>query len=214
MFAIREVLKMGKLDINKKAKEDSLLATAYKLFTTQGISKTSISDIVSNAGIAKGTFYLYFKDKYDLKNKLVAHRSSLLFKNALEELVASGQKFTFNQRIIFIIDSIINQLNNDKSLLSFISKNLSWGIFKHALTAPVKNDDIDFLSIYNQMLEDAPADIDQPEIMLFMIVELVSSTCYSSILYSEPVETEKLKPYLYRCVNNIIDSHIKAEPAD
>ncbi len=205
---------MGKLDINKKAKEDSLLATAYKLFTTQGISKTSISDIVSNAGIAKGTFYLYFKDKYDLKNKLVAHRSSLLFKNALEELVASGQKFTFNQRIIFIIDSIINQLNNDKSLLSFISKNLSWGIFKHALTAPVKNDDIDFLSIYNQMLEDAPADIDQPEIMLFMIVELVSSTCYSSILYSEPVETEKLKPYLYRCVNNIIDSHIKAEPAD
>lgn len=200
---------MGKLDVNKKAKEDSLLATAYRLFTTQGISKTSISDIVSNAGVAKGTFYLYFKDKYDLKNKLVAHRSSLLFKNALEELIASGKKFTFNQRIIFIIDSIINQLNSDKSLLSFISKNLSWGIFKNALTAPVKNDDIDFMSMYNQMLEDAPFDIDQPEIMLFMIVELVSSTCYSAILYSEPVEIEKLKPYLYRCVNNIIDDHIE-----
>lgn len=205
---------MGKLDINKKAKEDSLLATAYRLFSTQGVSKTSISDIVSNAGIAKGTFYLYFKDKYDLKNKLVAHRSSLLFKNALEELIASGQKFTFNQRIIFIIDSIINQLNEDKSLLSFISKNLSWGIFKNALTAPAKNDDIDFVNIYNQMLEDAPSDIDQPEIMLFMIVELVSSTCYSAILYSEPVETEKLKPYLYRCVNNIIDSHIKTSLTD
>lgn len=200
---------MGKLDVNKKAKEDSLLATAYRLFTTQGISKTSISDIVSNAGVAKGTFYLYFKDKYDLKNKLVAHRSSLLFKNALEELIASGKKFTFNQRIIFIIDSIINQLNSDKSLLSFISKNLSWGIFKNALTAPVKNDDIDFMNMYNQMLEDAPFDIDQPEIMLFMIVELVSSTCYSAILYSEPVEIEKLKPYLYRCVNNIIDDHIE-----
>lgn len=205
---------MGKLDINKKAKEDSLLATAYRLFSTQGVSKTSISDIVSNAGIAKGTFYLYFKDKYDLKNKLVAHRSSLLFKNALEELIASGKKFTFNQRIIFIIDSIINQLNEDKSLLSFISKNLSWGIFKNALTAPAKNDDIDFVNIYNQMLEDAPSDIDQPEIMLFMIVELVSSTCYSAILYSEPVETEKLKPYLYRCVNNIIDSHIKTSLTD
>lgn len=205
---------MGKLDINKKAKEDSLLATAYRLFTTQGISKTSISDIVSNAGVAKGTFYLYFKDKYDLKNKLISHKSSLLFKNALEELVASGQKFNFNERIIFIIDSIINQLNNDKSLLSFISKNLSWGIFKHALTAPVKNDDVDFMSMYNQMLEDAPFDIDQPEIMLFMIVELVSSTCYSSILYSEPIEIEKLKPYLYRCVNNIIDNHIKTEMTD
>ncbi len=70
------------------------------------------------------------------------------------------------------------------------------------------------MSIYNQMLEDAPSDIDQPEIMLFMIVELVSSTSYSSILYSEPVETEKLKPYLYRYINNIINSHIKTSLTD
>lgn len=202
---------MGKLDVNKKAKEDSILATAYKLFTTKGVSKTSVSDIADNAGVAKGTFYLYFKDKYDLKNKLVAHQSSLLFANALEELAASGQKYTFNQRIIFIIDSIINQLNSNKALLTFIAKNLSWGIFKNALINPVKEDDIDFLSLYNKMLEDAPSDIDQPEIMLFMIVELVSSTCYSSILYSEPVDTDKLKPYLYRCVNNIIDSHISTK---
>lgn len=200
---------MGKLDMNKKAKEDSLLSTAYGLFTTKGVSKTSVSDIVNNAGVAKGTFYLYFKDKYDLKNKLVAHQSSLLFRNALEEISASGEKYTFNERIIFIIDSILNQLTQNKSLLTFISKNLSWGVFKNALTAPVKNeDDIDFRSIYNQMLEDAPSDIDQPEIMIFMIVELISSTCYSAILYSEPVSLDKLKPYLYRCVNNIIDAHI------
>ena len=56
-------VKMGKLDTNKKVKEDSLLNTAFSLFTTKGVSKTSISDIVNNAGVAKGTFYLYFKDK-------------------------------------------------------------------------------------------------------------------------------------------------------
>ena len=60
---------MGKLDTNKKVKEDSLLNTAFSLFTTKGVSKTSISDIVNNAGVAKGTFYLYFKDKYDIRNK-------------------------------------------------------------------------------------------------------------------------------------------------
>ena len=52
---------MGKLDTNKKVKEDSLLNTAFSLFTTKGVSKTSISDIVNNAGVAKGTFYLYKK---------------------------------------------------------------------------------------------------------------------------------------------------------
>ncbi|MBQ8107502.1 MAG: TetR/AcrR family transcriptional regulator [Ruminococcus sp.] len=199
---------MGKLDLNKKAKEDSLLATAYKLFTTKGVSKTSISDIASDAGVAKGTFYLYFKDKYDLKNRLVAHHSSRLFKNALEQLQASGRSFEFNDKMIFIIDSILDQLDQNRSLLTFISKNLSWGIFKHALTSPVKGDDIDFLSIYNAMLEDAPSDINDPEIMIFMIIELISSTCYSAILYSEPVDLATLKPHLYRCINDIINSHI------
>ncbi len=204
---------MGKLDINKKAKEDSLLSTAYKLFTTKGVSKTSVSDIANSAGVAKGTFYLYFKDKYDLKNRLVAHHSSRLFKNALEELYATGKKFSFNEKIIFIIDSILDQLDTNRSLLTFISKNLSWGVFKHALTSPVHGDDIDFLSIYSEMLADAPSDLDEPEIMLFMIVELISSTCYSAILYSEPADLAKLKPYLYRCVNNIIDSHVsKPQP--
>ena len=47
---------MGKLDVNKKKKETSLLDTAFELFTTKGLTKTSISDIVSNAGVAKGTF--------------------------------------------------------------------------------------------------------------------------------------------------------------
>lgn len=198
---------MGKLDTNKKVKEDSLLNTAFSLFTTKGVSKTSISDIVNNAGVAKGTFYLYFKDKYDIRNKLVSHKSSQLFQNAIEALSASDKKYTFNERIVFIVDNIINQLNENKSLLTFIAKNLSWGVFKHALTTPIK-DDIDFRNIYDAMLEDAPYNIEQPEIMIFMIVELVSSTCYSAILYSEPVELETFKPYLYKCINNIIDTHI------
>ena len=67
---------MGKLDVNKKIKRDSLLDTAFQLFMTQGINKTSISDIVNQAGVAKGTFYLYFKDKYDIHNKLISHKSS------------------------------------------------------------------------------------------------------------------------------------------
>ena len=56
---------MGRLEDNKKIKKDALLDAAFTLFTTKGINKTSISDIVSAAGVAKGTFYLYFVDKYD-----------------------------------------------------------------------------------------------------------------------------------------------------
>ena len=48
---------MGKLESNKKKKEDALYNTAFELFTTKGTNKTTISDIVEKAGVAKGTFY-------------------------------------------------------------------------------------------------------------------------------------------------------------
>ena len=66
---------MGKVDENKKKKKEALFNTAYELFTTKGINATAISDIVEKAGVAKGTFYLYFKDKYDIKNKLTAFKT-------------------------------------------------------------------------------------------------------------------------------------------
>ncbi|MCM1316196.1 MAG: TetR/AcrR family transcriptional regulator [Prevotella sp.] len=199
---------MGKIDKNKKIKENSLLNTAFEFFTTKGFSKTSISDIVGHAGVAKGTFYLYFKDKYDIRNKLISHKSSQLFQKAVQELNQNMtlQNLTFEDKIIYIIDNIINQLNENESLLTFISKNLSWGVFKTALTNPT-SDDINFSDVYHKMLEDAPYQFREPEVMLFLIVELVSGSCYSSILYQEPCNLEQLKPHLYATIRLIIQEH-------
>ena len=169
---------MGKLENNKQQKRTSLLDTAFKLFTTQGVSKTSIAEISQKAGIAKGTFYLYFKDKYDIRNKLVSHEASKLFKNAVSalELHIKEQQIndhsftiTFTEEIIFIADHIINVLNTNQTLLTFISKNLSWGIFKEALTTNVADDDINFKDIYYEMLEDSGLNLNEPEIMLNML---------------------------------------------
>lgn len=200
---------MRKVDKNKQIKENSLLNTAFEFFTTKGFSKTSISDIVAHAGVAKGTFYLYFKDKYDIRNKLISHKSSQLFQTAVQEMNQNKilQNLTFEDKIIYIIDNIINQLNKNQSLLTFISKNLSWGVFKTALTNPIAVDDINFSDVYHKMLEDAPYEFHEPEVMLFLIVELVSGACYSSILYQEPCNLEKLKPHLYASIRLIIQEH-------
>ncbi len=200
---------MGKVDANKKLKETSLLKTAFEAFTTKGFTKTSISDIVSKAGVAKGTFYLYFKDKYDIRNRLVAHKSSQLFRNAIDSIGPDIKDLDYEERLIRIIDNIINQLNNNHSLLTFISKNLSWGVFKSALTSPSSDEDIDFAEVYREILLEAPCELRDPEIMMFMIIELVSSTCYSVILYSEPCTVAELKPYLYDTIKLIINQHKK-----
>ena len=92
---------MGKIELNKLQKQTSLLNTAYELFTTKGVNKTSIAEISKAAGIAKGTFYLYFKDKYDIRNKLISHESSKLFgkaKTALDEYQIQTKKVDFIDR--------------------------------------------------------------------------------------------------------------------
>ena len=195
---------MKKSDEKKKIKEETLLDTAFNLFTKKGFKETSIQDIVDNAGIGKGTFYLYFKDKYDIRNKLIAHKATLIFTAADEALAKTGLT-DLEDRIIFLVDHVLGQFHEDKSLLHFISKNLSWGIFKNELISSGDNSDVDFYNIY-RVLENSPRTFKNPEVLLFMIVEFVSSTCYSSILYGEPVEIEELKPYMFEAIRQIIKS--------
>lgn len=150
---------MGKIDKNKQIKRESLLETAFRLFTSKGIQKTSISDIVEDAGVAKGTFYLYFKDKYDIRNKLIAHKSSEVFRRADSALKAAGIT-ELEDRVVFLVDNIINQLVENQTLLGFISKNLSWGVFKNVLIAG-GDDEVDFYDIYQSMFRDG-SPVNQP----------------------------------------------------
>lgn len=51
---------------NSLGKKTAIVQSAIQVFKEQGIEKTKISDIVQRAGIAQGTFYLYFPSKLSL----------------------------------------------------------------------------------------------------------------------------------------------------
>ena len=57
---------MGKIEEKKLDKFRRILDSAYALSEHKDVHFVSIDEIVKNAGVSKGTFYLYFKDKYDL----------------------------------------------------------------------------------------------------------------------------------------------------
>jgi len=57
---------------------DQIIETAKKLFSKKGYQATSINEIIDKAGIATGTFYLYFDDKFALYSYLLAkYRKSI-----------------------------------------------------------------------------------------------------------------------------------------
>ncbi|KKB40742.1 TetR family transcriptional regulator [Bacillus thermotolerans] len=47
-------------------KREKILAAAIEVFSESGIEKAKISDVVKRAGVAQGTFYLYFSSKQSL----------------------------------------------------------------------------------------------------------------------------------------------------
>ena len=199
---------MGKVEINKKQKNTTLLQTAFELFTEKGFTKTTISDIVNRAGLAKGTFYLYFKDKYDLRDKLVTHKTGQLFANAHLALMEQNVQ-GFENQMFFIIDYIIDRLEKDPGLLQFISKNLSLGIFKNAFEKTVPEESRQFYDYYQDMMVQNHISCENQELMLFTILELVGSTCYSCILYRQPVSMEEYLPFLHRTIRQIFAAFTK-----
>ncbi len=50
----------------KRKKKDRLIQAGTGLFSERGFGLTTVSDITRRAGVAKGTFYLYFQDKQHL----------------------------------------------------------------------------------------------------------------------------------------------------
>jgi TetR/AcrR family fatty acid metabolism transcriptional regulator len=52
--------------INKKEKKAEILDAAIRMFAKKGAAGTKIQDIAEEAGIGKGTIYLYYKNKEEI----------------------------------------------------------------------------------------------------------------------------------------------------
>jgi len=61
--------------IRQAEKRDAILAAALEEFAASGFAATRLDDVARRAGVAKGTIYLYFRDKESLFQELV--RTSL-----------------------------------------------------------------------------------------------------------------------------------------
>lgn len=196
---------MGKLEDNKKRKKDAIVDSAFSLFIQNGINDTSIADIMKKAELAKGTFYLYFKDKFEVRDYLIRKKATQIFVKAqlaLEEYDVSD----FEEKIIFMVDNILNQLNENKMLLRFISKNLSWGIFRHATANMSIDKGLSVEDFMEKLFRETDKKFTNPEMLMFMIVELVNSTAHNVILYKQPVELPELKKTLYPLIRQMIHS--------
>ena len=188
----------------KEEKEKKLLDSAFQLFTEKGFKDTSIQEIVDNAGVAKGTFYLYFKDKYDIQDILITYKSNQLFLKAIKH-VNKLKIDNYEDRFIAIIDYLIDEFEKHEELLVFISKNLSLGLFGDSLTNLLHRDSLGILEMFKKEISENNINIKNPEITIFMIIELTSSVVFSSITTGKPIPIDELKPLLYEKIKKLLN---------
>jgi len=92
------------------ATEEKILVSAIDLMSKNGYHRTTVADIVKAAGVAQGTFYLYFDSKKALFLKLMEDFYSML-ENALTDvdwnISALNSQEELAQRIRMAIQKIL-----------------------------------------------------------------------------------------------------------
>ena len=80
-----------KVRIVKKHNErkQEIIDTALKIFIHKGYEKTSVNDILNEIGIAKGTFYHYFKAKEEVLDAVIADTTETIV-NKIEKIIADN----------------------------------------------------------------------------------------------------------------------------
>lgn len=89
--------------ISKEAEErrNEILDKAMMLFVTKGYEKTTINNILQEVGIAKGTFYYYFKSKEEVLDAIIMRVVDEGVRRA--ELVADDPNLSVYEKAFAII---------------------------------------------------------------------------------------------------------------
>ncbi len=193
------------LEDKKNAKRIRMIDEAYNLFVSKGVHATAIDEVVKKAGVAKGTFYLYFHDKYDLLDQIVLYKSTILVRAALREL---GEKYKTEQPpledgILFFTSRLIDSLEDNHDLVLLIHKKLSASLsvmeyLRDGELGPIVDAVIDRLMQRGKSHE-------QAEQTLYIIIEMTGSVCCDAILYQKPYTLSEIKPTLYETIRKMIN---------
>ena len=193
----------NKVDVNKSEKRKRIEDAAMRLFAKGDFRKISVDQIAQEANVAKGTFYLYFHDKVQLFNHLIVKKSSLIIDEALRK---AREEHIDNKidELLFLIDYVIEYFKADPESVKMIQKNLSWSMIGGKL-CDESYEVVNHLEEYMQFLMQLGYEEKEAYQLIFMILELVSTVSYTSIVLKQPDSIDHLKPMLYATIRKMIE---------
>ena len=196
---------MSTVEGKKQEKRRALLDAAYELFLERGTAKTSVEDITSRAKVAKGTFYLYFRDKGSVTQALLGRVSYQLLNDACIAVEQPTHLESFPDKMVFVIDHIIEALRQDTLVLKCLERNFVWPgmdqIEASKDAEPLMRKLLAVVLTSPEMAGRTEREIYQ---RITALGSMCISVCYSSILEGKPDNIDNMKPVLYDIIRRAL----------
>ena len=103
-------------------KKDKIVYAAIEMFQEKGIEKTKISDIVKRAGIAQGTYYLYFPSKLSVMPAI----AEVMVEKTIEVVKSKVENDApFAMKLEQIVEAIFSVTEEYREVLALIYTGLA-----------------------------------------------------------------------------------------
>ena len=196
---------MSTVEGKKQEKRRALLDAAYELFLERGTAKTSVEDITSRAKVGKGTFYLYFQDKGAVMQALLGRVSYQLLNDACIAVDQQTQLTSFPDKMVAVIDHIIEALRQDTLVLKFLERNFVWPGLDQIEASwnaePLMKKLLATVLSSPEMAGRTEREVYQ---RITALGSMCMSVCYASILEGKPDNIDNMKPVLYDIIRRAL----------
>ncbi len=195
--------------VDKAERRGDLLRAARKVFATRGYHDAKIDDIAAQAGVAKGTFYLYFKDKRSIFVELLDALFERIAKAILRVDVAQDVPEQVKHNIRAILAVLLDEPETTRLLLTHAA-GLDTEFLEH-----LQAFDQGVRALLTESLEDgqrlkivAPGD---PALYAVFAIGALKEVLLTSATAASPVDREAIVKGLYSLLEH---GFLRAAPGD
>jgi AcrR family transcriptional regulator len=169
-------------------RKQELLSAARELFLQHGYAGTSVAAIVRAAGVAQGTFYLYFKSKEHLLGRM---RADVLgaYVQAFEKNLQGDAPA--DERLLASIERLLGAMRRHRDLVRVFRQAASgeqteriWIQGRETLAEPLG-------SLLQQGIDSGHFVVDDPQMTAYLVLGLFDDLFYEALVYKKPASIGK-----------------------
>lgn len=185
-------------------KKEKIMQAALKVFKKKGPDKASVREIMAESGFGLGTFYLYYTDKNDLKEKIVLDKAMDIIIKAEENCEGEDPV----ERYISFVDYIIDYLIANPFELDLLSNNITWALYtkiEHDERLTEADSTLQFILNKYENLFSKSYSQSQQLYILAMTFDIMMTTCKSALMEDSTLSIDEMKPVLFAVIRKIFN---------